>query len=278
MDWQLDAVEARVLGSLLEKESTTPDYYPLSLNALVNACNQRSNREPVVAYDEDTVESALERLRAKGLALRITGGDSRVPKHAQRFTEKFNLGRREAALICVLMLRGPQTVGELRGRTERLYSFEDLEGVEATLDRLAEMEWVKKLPRHCRVSRSSAGRTCWPAMWRLRPSRGGVIGGFRADGRSRRCRSRTDRCPGERNGRPAPRVRGVPPQLRMTRISLAYGQIKGQDRKRPQTAGFRVSCGTCVYLRHCCFCYPSAPSSPPPPAAGEDERLTFPRT
>jgi hypothetical protein len=147
MDWQLDAVEARVLGSLLEKESTTPDYYPLSLNALVNACNQRSNREPVVAYDEDTVESALESLRAKGFALRITGGDSRVPKHAQRFTEKFNLGRREAALVCVLMLRGPQTVGELRGRSERLYSFEDLEGVESTLERLVEMEWVKKLPR-----------------------------------------------------------------------------------------------------------------------------------
>jgi hypothetical protein len=147
MDWQLDAVEARVLGSLLEKESTTPDYYPLSLNALVNACNQRSNREPVVAYDEDTVESALESLRAKGFALRITGGDSRVPKHAQRFTEKFNLGRREAALVCVLMLRGPQTVGELRGRSERLYSFEDLEGVESTLERLVEMGWVKKLPR-----------------------------------------------------------------------------------------------------------------------------------
>ena len=147
MDWQLDAVEARVLGSLLEKESTTPDYYPLSLNALVNACNQRSNREPVVAYDEETVESALESLRAKGFALRITGGDSRVPKHAQRFTEKFNLGRREAALVCVLMLRGPQTVGELRGRSERLYSFEDLEGVESTLERLVEMGWVKKLPR-----------------------------------------------------------------------------------------------------------------------------------
>src|ERR1039457_6341113 len=147
MDWQLDAVEVRVLGSLLEKEGTTPDYYPLSLNALVNACNQKSNREPVVSYDEDTVEDALLTLREKGLAQRITGRDSRVPKHAQSFTEKFNLGRREAAVMCVLMVRGPQTVGELRGRTERLYTFDDLEAVEATLHRLAEMEFVKQLPR-----------------------------------------------------------------------------------------------------------------------------------
>jgi uncharacterized protein YceH (UPF0502 family) len=146
MDWQLDAAEARVLGALLEKEITTPDYYPLSTNALVNACNQKSNREPVVSYDDDTVEEALSNLRAKGFAMRVTG-DGRVPKHEQRFTEKFNLGRREAALLCVLMLRGPQTVGELRGRSERLYTFDDLESVEATLERLAGMEYVKKLPR-----------------------------------------------------------------------------------------------------------------------------------
>ena len=147
MDWQLDAAEVRVLGSLLEKEIATPDYYPLSLNALVNACNQKSNREPVVSYDDSTVESALESLRAKGLAVRITGGDSRVPKHGQRFTEKLNLGRREAAILCVLMLRGPQTVGELRGRSERLYAFEDLEGVESTLARLNESGLVRKMAR-----------------------------------------------------------------------------------------------------------------------------------
>jgi uncharacterized protein YceH (UPF0502 family) len=146
MDWQLDAAEVRVLGALLEKEIATPDYYPLSLNALVNACNQKSNREPVVSFDEDTVETALEGLRTKGLAVRITG-DSRVAKHGQRFTEKYNLGRREGAVMCVLMLRGPQTPGELRGRTERLYAFDDLEAVESTLVRLAEMEFVKKLPR-----------------------------------------------------------------------------------------------------------------------------------
>ena len=147
MDWQLDAAEARVLGSLMEKEITTPDYYPLSLNALVNACNQKSNRDPVVSYGEEVVERAADSLRAKGLAVRIIGGESRVPKHGQRFTEKFNLGRREAAVLCVLILRGPQTVGELRGRSERLYTFDGLEAVESTLARLAEMEFVKKLPR-----------------------------------------------------------------------------------------------------------------------------------
>ena len=147
MDWQLNAAETRVLGCLLEKEIATPDYYPLSLNALVNGCNQKSNREPVVSYDEAIVEEALAGLRAQGLSLRITGGDSRVPKHAQRFTEKFNLGRREAAVMCLLMLRGPQTAGELRGRADRLYQFDDLEAVEGTLNRLAEMEFAKQFPR-----------------------------------------------------------------------------------------------------------------------------------
>ncbi len=146
MDWQIDSAEARVLGALLEKEITTPEYYPLSVNALVNACNQKSNRDPVVSFDEATVEAALEGLRAKGLAVRISGG-GRVAKHGQRFTEKFNLGRREAAIMCVLMLRGPQTPGELRGRTERLFQFDDLEAVERTLQHLTEMEWVRKLPR-----------------------------------------------------------------------------------------------------------------------------------
>src|SRR5690349_9971969 len=143
---RLDSSEVRVLGALLEKEIATPDYYPLSLNALVNACNQKSNREPVVNYDEDTVETALTGLRAIGMAVRITG-DSRVPKHGQRFTEKYNLGRREAAILCVLFLRGPQTSGELRGRTERLYEFDDLESVESTISKLAEMGFVTTLPR-----------------------------------------------------------------------------------------------------------------------------------
>ncbi len=150
MGIQLDDAEVRVLGALMEKEVTTPEYYPLSLNALVNACNQKSNREPVVSYDEDIVETALAGLRAKGLAARISGPDMRVPKHAHRLSEVINLGRREAAVLCVLMLRGPQTVGELRGRTERLFEFDDLEAVEACLTRL--MEWqpdplVTSLPR-----------------------------------------------------------------------------------------------------------------------------------
>jgi len=147
MDLHLEAPEIRVLGALLEKENTTPEYYPLSLNALMNACNQKSNRDPVVSYDEETVELALEGLRAKGLAVRVTGGDSRVPKHEERFTERFNLGRREVAVMCLLFLRGPQTVGELRNRSDRLHTFDDLEAVESTLNRLAEMAFVRKLAR-----------------------------------------------------------------------------------------------------------------------------------
>jgi uncharacterized protein YceH (UPF0502 family) len=152
MGIQLDDVEVRVLGALMEKEVSTPEYYPLSLNALVNACNQKSNREPVVSYDEDTVETALDGLRVKGLAARISGHDMRVPKHAHRLSEVINLGRREAAVLCVLMLRGPQTAGELRGRTERLYPFDDLEAVDACLTRL--MEWQPE-PLAARLARQA---------------------------------------------------------------------------------------------------------------------------
>jgi uncharacterized protein len=150
VELQLDAEEARVLGALLEKEITTPEYYPLSLNALVNACNQKSNRDPVVSYDEETVLQAVDRLRDKGLALVSTGRESRVPKYLQRLSEKFNFDRREAAVLCVLLLRGPQTPGELRGRTQRMYEFDDLDGVEATLTRLMEREpdpLVKRLAK-----------------------------------------------------------------------------------------------------------------------------------
>jgi uncharacterized protein YceH (UPF0502 family) len=145
----LNDVEARVLGSLVEKETATPEYYPLSLHALVAACNQKSNREPVMSLDEDTVHTALEALRAKGLMLDISGGDHRVHKFAHRLGEVFNFDRREQVLLCVLMLRGPQTVGELRGRTERLYNFDSLADVEAALSRLAERTspLVKKLAR-----------------------------------------------------------------------------------------------------------------------------------
>src|SRR4029077_19733002 len=133
----LNEIECRVLGSLIEKEITTPEYYPLTLNALVNACNQKSSSEPVVSYGEDTVSEALAQWRNKGLGLRITGAGHRVEKYGHTLGEKLNLGRREMALLCVLMLRGPQTVGELRGRTERMHNFEDLEEVERCLEALA---------------------------------------------------------------------------------------------------------------------------------------------
>jgi uncharacterized protein YceH (UPF0502 family) len=147
---KLDSVEARVLGCLMEKEAATPEYYPLSLNALTNACNQKTNRDPVVSYADATVDDALERLRALGLTLRITGREVRVPKHAHRMTEAFNLGRRESAVLCVLLLRGPQTAGELRQRTASMYAFDDLEGVESTLNRMAAWQpepLVKRLER-----------------------------------------------------------------------------------------------------------------------------------
>jgi uncharacterized protein len=139
MDLLLHPVEVRVLGALLEKEITTPEYYPLSLNALVNACNQKSNRDPAVNFDEATVEQALHSLRDKGLLLSITGAGSRVQKYAHRISEKLNLGRPELAILCELMLRGPQTLGELRNRAVRMHPFEDLEQVQSVIDRLPEL-------------------------------------------------------------------------------------------------------------------------------------------
>jgi len=146
----LDPVEVRVLGALLEKESTTPEYYPLTLNALVNACNQKSSREPVVDYDEETVLQALALLRHRGLALKVSGSGHRVEKYAHSLGERLNLGRRESALLQLLMLRGPQTVGELRGRSARVYEFAELEEVESCLALLAAHEpapLVARLPR-----------------------------------------------------------------------------------------------------------------------------------
>jgi hypothetical protein len=145
MDLTLDPEEIRVLGSLLEKEITTPEYYPLSLNALLNACNQKSNRDPVVHWDEETLDRPLYTLRERGLLVSITGAGSRVPKYGHRISEKLNLGRRELALLCELMLRGPQTLGELRTRAERMHPFGDLAEVETVLDHMPKL--VTKLPR-----------------------------------------------------------------------------------------------------------------------------------
>jgi uncharacterized protein len=136
----LTAAQARVLGALVEKEVTTPDYYPLSLNALMNACNQRSNREPVMDLDEEVVRQALHGLEDLRLAGRARGSDGRVTKYEHWLGEAFNFSRAETALLCMLLLRGPQTPGELRGRTERMHRFEEIGDVIAGLQKLMERE------------------------------------------------------------------------------------------------------------------------------------------
>jgi uncharacterized protein YceH (UPF0502 family) len=147
--FHLTVAEARVLGALIEKEVTTPEYYPLSLNALVNACNQRSNREPMMNLDEDDVRQALHGLEDDRLAGRSRSADGRVTKYEHWLGEAFNFSRAETALICVLLLRGPQTPGELRGRTERMHRFDEVGDVLAALQKLMEREpaLVAVLPR-----------------------------------------------------------------------------------------------------------------------------------
>jgi hypothetical protein len=149
MNFVLTEIETRVLGSLIEKDITTPDYYPLSLNALVNACNQKNNRDPVMTLDEETVRHALSTLQEKRMAGPASGADSRVTKFEHRLQEVFNFDRREIAIVCVLLLRGPQTPGELRSRTDRMYHFEALDDITSTLDRLAQREppLARVLPR-----------------------------------------------------------------------------------------------------------------------------------
>jgi uncharacterized protein YceH (UPF0502 family) len=144
----LTPTEARVLGALIEKEITTPEYYPLSLNALINACNQKNNRDPVTSLDEVEVRQALHGLEDEHLAGPVRG-DGRVPKYEHRVQEVFNFTRGEVAMVCVLLLRGPQTPGELRGRTERMYKFDELSDVQTVLQKLMTREpaLVKVLPR-----------------------------------------------------------------------------------------------------------------------------------
>lgn len=167
----LDDVEVRVLGCLVEKELATPDYYPMTLNAITNACNQKSNRDPVVSYEETRVVQGLDGLRKKGLALIAQTDGGRVPKYRHFLTEKFGFSRRELTVLCELMLRGPQTVGEIRARGSRMHGFEDLAAVDATLLALAERgePWVVKLPREpgrkeCRYAHLLSG------MPRVEPS------------------------------------------------------------------------------------------------------------
>ena len=149
MDLQLTETEVRVLGSLIEKDITTPEYYPLSLNALVNACNQKSNRDPVMQLDEDVVRAAVEGLQQHRMAGPARGADSRVTKYEQRLQEVFNFMRPEIAVLCVLLLRGSQTPGELRGRAERLHRFETLDDVQSALQKLIQRDppLAKVLPR-----------------------------------------------------------------------------------------------------------------------------------
>jgi hypothetical protein len=152
MQTELNEVEVRVLGALIEKQVTTPEYYPLTLNALTQACNQKNNRSPVVTYDEATVTEALESLRAKNLVYVFYGSNSRVPKYKHVASEIFELGQSELAVMCVLMLRGPQTPGELRGRTDRMYDFSGLEEVEETLNALI----AKEPPLATKLARQSS--------------------------------------------------------------------------------------------------------------------------
>jgi hypothetical protein len=144
----LSAEELRVLGALIEKDMATPEYYPLSLNALVNACNQKNNREPMTSYDEGMVVDAIGRLRHRRLATVLTGAEHRVPKYGHRASETLELNNRELAVMCVLLLRGAQTVNEIKTRTDRLYRFDDLESVEGCLEKLAERGYTVQIPKH----------------------------------------------------------------------------------------------------------------------------------
>lgn len=152
MDTILNEYELRVLGALVEKKITTPEYYPLTLNSIINACNQKSSRDPVVSYDESVVQKALNSLREKKFAYVFSGADARVAKYGHLFPEAMDLSHAETAIMCVLMLRGAQTPGELRTRSASLYNFEALADVELALEALADVELRKqplivKLPR-----------------------------------------------------------------------------------------------------------------------------------
>jgi len=184
----LSDTEVRVLGSLIEKDITTPDYYPLSLNALVNACNQKNNRDPVMSLDEDSVRYALSSLQEKRLAGPAGGADSRVTKYEHRLQEVFNFDRRETAIVCVLLLRGAQTPGELRGRGERMYRFEALDDVQSTLQKLIDRGLVKVLARQPGTKESRyvhlfAGDVPDEAMQALPPTRTSASAGDHVEAR-----------------------------------------------------------------------------------------------
>jgi uncharacterized protein YceH (UPF0502 family) len=166
----LNPESARVLGCLIEKEITTPEYYPLSLNALINACNQKSNRDPAMSLDEDAVRLALRNLTDKGLARHATS-EGRVPKYEHDVYNSLQLGRREIAILCELLLRGPQTPGELRSRAERMYRFEGLDDVHASLQRLIERDppLAVILPRQRGTKEARYAHTLLPVDMHAQP-------------------------------------------------------------------------------------------------------------
>lgn len=177
---QLSEVETRVLGSLVEKQLTTPEYYPLTLNALLAACNQKTNRDPVVNYDEQTVEQALDSLREKNLVYVFYGSSSRVPKYKHMLPSVYELDERETAVISVLMLRGAQTLGELNQRTNRLYEFSGLNEINETLEGLMRRDepLVVKLERQigqkeARYAHLLSGEIDIEALTNLREASGG---------------------------------------------------------------------------------------------------------
>lgn len=152
----LSSIEIRVIGAFIEKELTTPEYYPLTVNSLVNACNQKSNRDPVVSYNDMQIEDTLNKLREKKFARRVTGSDIRVAKYKQTFTEELKLTPQQTAVMAVLMLRGPQTPGEIKGRTGRMFNFESLSQVDNVLNELSkdENKFIVKFPRQMGMKES----------------------------------------------------------------------------------------------------------------------------
>ena len=159
-----DAVEIRVVAALAEKQRTTPDQYPLTLNALRLACNQSTNRDPVVDYDEDAIREALDRLRRRGFTRLTSGHASRAAKFRHLLDDALETGRDELALLCVLMLRGAQTPGELKQRSERMHEFADLDAVHATLDRLIERGLAARVARTAAPTVPRPARTPAPSL------------------------------------------------------------------------------------------------------------------
>lgn len=202
MSENLEQTEVRILGALVEKQLTTPEYYPLTLNALVNACNQKNNRDPVVSFDEKAVSDALERLRDRNLVYIFYGSGARVPKYKHMLPSVFELEPSETAVMAVLMLRGPQTIGELRERTGRMYEFSGLDEVQASIDSLSrrDVPLVVKLERQsgqkdARYAHLLSGEIDVEAIATAQPNR--VVQTKAGDDRVTKLESEVERLSGE---------------------------------------------------------------------------------